>query len=733
MFKSTNGTQPIAKAPSLSRREFFKGSAAALVIGAYLPMLVGKRAQAHNHNATALTANAFVRVDNQGLVTILSKHIEFGQGVFTGLATLVAEEMDADWSQMRAEHAPADNSQYQNLFFGVQGTGGSTAIANSYQQMRQAGAAARYLLVNAAAKEWGVAPTEIQIQQGRITHRSTGKQAGFGDFVSLASTIKLPEQEMPLKSPDNFILIGQSLPKLDTDVKSNGAAVYTEDLHLDEMVAAIVSHAPNFGATIKRIDSSAATQSHGVLSVKQIANDRVAVYAKTTFDAIRGSRLLQIEWDNTHAEMRSSETLKSEFKKAVSSKGVSVAERGDAEKIIAADEDKLDVEMVFPYLAHAPMEPLDAVVHFQGNKVEAWFGSQLPTVDQGAIAQVFGISPNNVSIEVMLSGGSFGRRAQPDAGLAVEAALVAKAYDKQVPVKTVWTREDDIRGGRYRPMAVHKIAASLDDNGDISAWKHNVAVQSILKGSPFEGMMQNGIDPSSIEGIPDMPYPITHFSLQLHDMEVGVPVLWWRSVGHTHTAYAVETMIDTLLERAERDPIQGRLALMKNHPRETGVLKAVDKMVKKAGPVAEGRARGVAVVKSFGSYVAQIAEVSNLNNMPKVHKVWCAVDCGIALNPNVIKAQIEGGLGYGLDAMLYGEVTLNDDGQVAQSNFHDYQVMRIQDMPDVETMIVSSSEAPTGIGEPGTPPIAPAVSNAWRRLTGQFVTELPFVKGTKTA
>lgn len=733
MYQSSNGNRPLVQTPKVSRRQFLQGSATALVIGTYLPMLMGKRVQAHQHAEQGLTANAFVRIDSHGVVTILSKHIEFGQGVFTGLATLVAEEMDADWSQMRAEHAGADNSKYQNLFFGVQGTGGSTAIANSYQQMRQAGATARFMLVNAAAKEWGVSASEISIKNGQLTHAATRKQAGFGDLVTQAAKIQVPAEPLTLKSPEDFVLIGQSLPKLDTDIKTNGTAIYTEDLHLDDMVVAIVTHPPTFGATVKSVDNQAAQDSHGVLAVKTIGNDRVAVYAKNTFDAMRGSRLLEVRWDNSTAETRSSETLLAEYREAAKGKGISVLERGDAAKVIASDDNALTVEMAFPYLAHAPMEPLDAVIHHQDDGVHAWFGSQLPTVDQGAIAQVFGVPPDKVKIDVMLSGGSFGRRAQPDAGLAVEAALVAKAYGKDVPVKTVWTREDDIQGGRYRPMAVHKIGASLNEQGDITAWKHNIAVQSILKGSPFEAMMQNGIDPSSIEGVPDMPYPIENFSVQLHNMEAGVPVLWWRAVGHTHTAYAVETMLDTLLERAERDPVQGRLALMKDHPREMGVLKAVDDMTKQAGKVPEGRARGVAVVKSFGSYVAQIAEVSSVNGMPKVHKVWCAVDCGIALNPNVIKAQIEGGLGYGLDAMLYGELTLGENGVINQSNFHDYKVMRIEDMPEVEVHIVKSSEAPTGVGEPGTPPIAPAVSNAWRRLTGQFVTDLPFSRGTKKA
>ncbi|GAB5381395.1 MAG: xanthine dehydrogenase family protein molybdopterin-binding subunit [Aliiglaciecola sp.] len=715
---------------SLSRRRFIQGSAAGLVIGVHLPMFVGKSAFA-SPASNDLAANAFVRVNSDNTVTVLIKHIEFGQGAYTGLATLVAEDMEAAWSQMRAEHAPTNVDLYKNLAFGVQGTGGSTGLANSYLQMRRAGANAKQLLVNAAAQEWGVPATEISVNEGVVSHSSSAKKATFGELVKTASTLELPSEEPVLKSADSFRLIGTDVPKIDSMEKSTGQAQYTLDIYQPNMLTAVVAHAPAFGATVKSFDATGAKKVAGVVDVKQIPSG-IAVYGKNTHAAIKGRQALQIDWDFSKAETRSSEQLTKAFQAAVKRPGTEVVNRGDAKSIVANSSNRLEVEILFPYLAHAPMETLDAVMVFEGDKLTAWFGSQIPTMDQGSIAGNLGLKPENVTIHTMLAGGSFGRRTQPDAGFAVEAAQVAKAAGNGIPVKTLWTREDDIKGGRYRPMALHKMSAAMDQQGNITAWQHAIATQSILKGTMFESMMQNGIDPSSVEGVNDLQYEVPNLYVDLHDMEAGVPVLWWRSVGHTHTAYAVETFIDMLLEKAEQDPVQGRLALLGDRPREKGVLEHVAKMEAKAGPVPEGRARGVAVVKSFGSYVAQIAEVSvGDNQLPVVHHVWCAVDCGLAVNTNVVRAQIEGGLGYGLDAMLHGEITLGDNGQVEQSNFHDYTALRINQMPNVEIDIIKSAEPPSGVGEPGTPPIAPAVSNAWRRLTGQYVQVLPFTKGIK--
>lgn len=716
----------------LSRRNFIKGAAASIAVSMFLPIVAGQKASAKPAPATEeLTANAFIRIASDNTVTVLIKHIEFGQGTYTGLATLAAEELDADWAQVRAEHAPADVKLYANSLFGIQGTGGSTAIASSYMTMRKAGATARVWLVNAAAKKWQVPSDSLTVSQGVVSHKASGKSASFGELVAVAATLPAPTTEPKLKSPEQFNLIGRDIPKLDTEDKSSGQAIYTMDVQKDDMVVAVVAHPPAFGATVKSFDAAQSKKVPGVIDVKAVGSG-VAIYANSTFNAIKGKRVLQVEWDFSKAETRDSKQLFKDFGNALKKPGLSVVDQGDKTALNVAKSSAIEVEFNFPYLAHAPMETLDAVMQFKDGKVTAWFGSQLVTVDQGAIAQVFGVGPQNVDIRTQLAGGSFGRRAQQDSGLAVEAAQVTKAFGKPVPVKLVWTREDDIQGGRYRPMSVHKLKGAVDQKGNVVGWHHHVAIQSLLANSPFAGMIQNGVDVTSIEGAQEPPYGFPVLSLELTTMEVGVPVLWWRSVGHTHTAYAIETAIDALLEKVEKDPVEGRLALMQNHPRERNVLKLVATMADKAGKTPSGRARGVAVVKSFSTYVAQIAEVSKgQDGKPKVHRVWCAVDCGLAVNTNVVKAQLEGGIGYGLDAALHGEVTLGDKGKVNQSNFHDYKVLRINEAPAIEVEIVKSAEPPTGVGEPGVPPIAPAVANAWRRLTGQYITTLPFDKGVQ--
>lgn len=712
----------------LSRRRFLQGSAASLVISMHLPILHSNRAIAGTE--TELTANAFIKITQDNIVTVLIKHIEVGQGAFTGLASLAADEMDANWSQIHAEHASANVQLYANLAFGIQGTGGSTGLANSYMTMRKAGATAKQWLINAAAKKWQVNANEISVESGIVSHPS-GKQANFGDLVTVATTIPAPTEEPKLKTTEQFTFIGKELPRLDTKGKSTGSSIYTLDIHKPKMLTAVVAHPPSFGATVISFDSSEAKKIKGVKDVKATPFG-LAVYANNTFNAIKGRKALTIEWDYSKAETRNSEALFKMFSETAAKPGIQVTKKGDVKTALANTENKFDVELSFPYLAHAPMEPLDAVMQFKDGQVTAWFGSQIPTLDQGAIAKVFAVDPSKVDIQTQISGGSFGRRTQPDAGFATEAAFVTKMADEGVPVKLVWTREDDIQGGRYRSMSVHKLAGAVDNKGKLVGWKHTIAIQSIMKGGAFESQVKNGIDPSSIEGADKIPYALPNLDVQLHDMEAGVPVLWWRSVGHSHTAYAVETAIDLLLQMAEKDPIKGRLELMQDNPREAQVLKHVAQMAEKSGPVPTGRARGVAVVTSFGSYVAEIAEVSkDSNGMPKVHHVWCAIDCGLAVNPNIVKAQMEGGIGFGLDAALHGEITLGEQGKVEQSNFHNYTALRITEMPEIDVDILPSDAAPTGVGEPGTPPIAPAVSNAWRRLTGQYVTTLPFSKGTK--
>lgn len=706
---------------SISRRRFLQstaGAAGALIIGVHLPEI----ARAQSATATVFEPNAFVRVAEDNTVTVLVKHLEFGQGPYTGLSTLVAEEMDADWPQMRAEAAPANVELYKNLAFGIQGTGGSTAMANSYEQMRQAGASARAMLVAAAAEMWDVDAAKITVAKGIVSHAS-GKESRFGALAAKAATLEVPT-DVPLKNPADFRLIGTLRPKLDTAAKTDGSALYALDLYLEDMVTVLVRHAPRFGATVAGFDDTMTREVSGVLAVKQIPSG-VAIYANNTYAAMKGRDVLKVRWNDEAAETRSSEQMLNEFRSALNEEGSSAETRGDVSTPTSEGSRTFTAEYSFPYLAHAPMETLDGVIHVRDDAVEVWMGSQMQTLDHQTVAGVLGRQPEDVKLHTLMAGGSFGRRAQPVSDFAAELAEVAKASKDGAPIKLMWTREDDIQGGRYRPLTAHRLRGTLDAEGNITHWENKIATQSIMKGSPFEQIIQNGIDPTSVEGSRGLPYTIPNLAVSLKTMESPVPVLWWRSVGHTHTAFATETFVDELLAKAGKDPVEGRLELLVDEPRHKGVLTAVADLADWRGKVPAGRARGVALHKSFNTYVAEIVEVSNNDGQPRVHKVWCAVDCGVAVNPNVIVAQMEGGIGYGLSAALFNEITLKEGGEIAQSNFHDYRSLRISEMPEVHVRIVTSTESPTGVGEPAVPPIAPALANAWRALTGKSVRRLP--------
>jgi isoquinoline 1-oxidoreductase beta subunit len=699
---------------------------AGLVIGFYLPRGL-RAASAAPTSAAPFAPNAFVRIGTDNTVTVLIKHIEFGQGPFTGLATLVAEELDADWSQVRAEHAPSNPELYKNLLFGMQGTGGSTAIANSYEQMRQAGATARAMLVDAAAQAWRVPASEITVERGVVRHAPTKRQGRFGQFTEAAARLPVPSS-VTLKDPSTFRFIGKdgSVRKLDAAGKTNGKAQFTLDIRERGMLTVVLARPPRFGARVASFDASDARAVRGVVDVRQIPTG-IAVYADGFWPAAKARDRLRITWDESGAERRGSEQIVAEYRALARSPGMVAAAHGDVDAALGRASRVIEAEFVFPYLAHATMEPLDGFLRWDGERAVARFGSQIQTGDHQAIAKVLGLPFERVELETMLAGGSFGRRAQQNAHLAAELAEVAKAVGPGRPVKLVWTREDDMRGGYYRPLTVHRMRGAVQD-GRVVAWSATVVTQSLLKGSPFAVMIQNGIDATSVEGSNEIPYDVADFRCDLHTTEVGVPVLWWRSVGHTHTGYAVECFVDELLQSAGQDPVAGRLAMMGKAPREAGALRAVAELARwsSPGPV-NGRARGVAVVKSFNSYVAQIAEVSLEGGVPRVHKVWCAVDCGVAVNPDVIRAQIEGGIGFGLGHALYAEITLVD-GRPVQGNFDSYRSLRIHEMPAVEVTIVRSSEKPTGVGEPGVPPIAPAVANALARLGVERPRRLPMVR-----
>ncbi|WP_423210069.1 molybdopterin cofactor-binding domain-containing protein [Paracoccus yeei] len=703
-----------------TRRGFLAGGTGLLLA---LALPVG-RGRAQVTVAGPFAPNAFIRIGTDDLVTVMIKHLEMGQGPYTGLATLVAEELDADWSQMRAEGAPADDRLYANLAFGAQGTGGSTAIANSFMQMRKAGAAARAMLVAAAAEEWGVPASEITVKAGVVAHEASGRSSGFGALSTAAARQPVPE-DPPVKAPADFVLIGTDRPKLDSASKSTGTAQFTLDVYRDGMLTVVVAHPPRFGAILARVDDSAALAVKGVEMVRTVPAG-VAVYATNTYAALKGRDALILEWDDSKAETRSSTQLFAAFAEAAAQGGETVEEEGDLSAIDGAAR-VLTAEYRFPYLAHAPMEPLDAVIETKGGKAELWFGSQFPSFDKPTIAGALGIAPEDVTINVLMAGGSFGRRAQGSAHLAAEVGAIAKAAGRDGAFKLVWTREDDVKGGYYRPMTVHRLRAGLDADGTIIGWENVVANQSIMAGTPMEAMLKGGPDNSSFEGSTGLPYRLGAKRIGWARMESPVSVLWWRSVGHTHTAYAVETFLDEVLEAAGKDPVQGRLDLLPPEAaRERAVIAEAARMADWQGPRRDGKGYGIAYAKSFGTYVAEVVEVEDRGGTPRVTRVWCAVDCGIAVNPNVIRAQMEGGIGYALSAALHSRITLAPGGTVEQSNFHDYPMLRIAEMPAVEVSIIRSAADPTGVGEPGVPPLAPAMANAWRALNGARQYQLPF-------
>lgn len=712
-----------------SRRGFLKlvaGSSAGLVLAMNLPGANAseqKPAMAVSEDGK-FQPNAFVKIGTDNKVYVAIKHLEMGQGTYTGLATLVAEELDANWDQIVSEGAPTDTAKYKNLFWGAMGTGGSSAIANSFEQMRMAGATARAMLVAAAAEQWQVPVAQITISDGVVSHTASNRSAAFGELAELAARQPVPGYEdLTVKKPADFKLIGQKVSRKDLG-KTDGTAVFTQDIKLDGMLTAMVTHPPRFGAKLKAFDASQAKQVKGVVDVIAIPSG-VAVLAKDYWSAEKGRDQLKIEWDESQAMSKSSADLMAEYKALAKSPGAVARNDGNTDAALANAVTVIEADFEFPYLAHATMEPMNCVAQIRDDGCEIWNGEQLNTGDQAVVAQMLGVKPEQVKINMLFAGGSFGRRANPHSDYVVETVNIAKAKPG-VPVKLVWSREDDTRAGYFRPMYYHKIRGGLDADGNLIGWEQRIVGQSILKGTAFEAfMVKDGIDATSVEGASTLPYAVPNLKVDLHTVTVPVPVQWWRSVGHTHTAFSTEVFIDRVAKASGKDAVEMRMDLLQGHPRHQGVLKLAAEKAGWGRKLPEGRALGVAVHESFNSYVAEVAEVSLISGGGfKVEKVWCAVDCGFAVNPEIIKAQMEGGIGYGLSPALMSEITI-DKGTVVQSNFHDYQVLRISEMPDVEVHIVPSAEAPTGVGEPGTPPIAPAVANALYALTGQEFNKLP--------
>jgi len=717
-------------APSRSRRVFLQSAGAAgLVIGfGWLAPTSAEAALPGVEGAATgpLAPNAFVRVGTDNLVTVICKHHEMGQGNTTGLASLVADELDADWSLVRTEYAPADAKLYNNLAFGpMQGTGGSSAIANSFLQYRGAGATARAMLVAAAAEAWHVPASEIRTSKSTLTHAS-GRRATYGE-MAVAASRQTPPDNPPLKSAAQFTFIGKdrSTPRVDSPSKCNGTAIYTIDVKLPGLLAAVIAWPPSFGARLVSFDGADAKNVKGVTDVVEVP-EGVAVVATGTWAALQGRRALKVQWDESASKDLDSEALLARYRAQAAQPGTPFAKPVSTSAAPAAVK-TVEAVYEFPFLAHATMEPMNCVAWLHDGMLETWSGHQFQTFDHMFSAKAAGLPMEKVKLHTLVSGGSFGRRANVWSDFTVAAVNVAKAIGGRAPVRLQFSREDDMGAGLYRPMYVHAVKAGLDAQGRIAAWQHTIVGQSINAGGAMAQLIKDGVDPTSVEGVDKSIYDLPMLAGSLHSPTLAVRPLWWRSVGNTHTAYVMETMIDELAVAAGRDPLAFRLSLLGKSPRAAAVLKLAAGKAGWGKPRRAGVAQGIAVHESFDSFVAQVAEVSLRNGKVRVERVVCAVDCGVPVNPDVIRAQMEGCIGFALGALYYSEIDIKE-GRAAQRNFDTYRALRIYEMPRVEVHIMPSTEKPGGVGEPGLPPLAPAVANAVAKLGRPRVRRLPFTR-----
>jgi len=664
--------------------------------------------------------NAFVRIAPDNSVTVLIKHSEMGQGVWTSIPMVVADELDCDWSKVKVEHAPAA-PEYKHTVFGMQMTGGSTSTWESFAQLREAGATARALLVAAAMKKWNIdAASDIRTENGYVIHGD--KKLSYGELAEAAAKLPMPAN-VALKKPEEFRLIGKPTRRLDSKAKVTGTAEFGIDVKRPNMLIATVARAPVFGAKVKSFDATKAKAVAGVVDVVQVPSG-VAVLGKHFWAAKQARDALVIDWDLGDGAKISTEGLRADYRKLAQTSGAVAKTAGDVDAALKAGK-VIEAEYEMPFLAHAPMEPENCTVEIGKDGADIWTGTQFQTLDQGLSAQILGLKPEQVRVHTTFLGGGFGRRANPTCDYVTEAVQVAKASGKTV--KVVWTREDDIHGGYYRPMWLSRVRATLGKDGKPSAWAQTIVGQSIIAGTPFaSAMIKDGVDVTSVEGAADSPYleAVPAHRVDLHSPTSPISVLWWRSVGHSNTGFVVESFVDELAHAAKQDPLKYRQALLPEKSRERLALDLAAEKFGWGKPLPKGHAAGIAVHQSFGSYVAQIAEVSVADKKITVHRVVCAIDCGPVVNPLTIEAQMQSGIAFGLGAALHSELTFKD-GKVEQSNFHNYLVLRSNEMPKVEVHIVPSTDKMGGAGEPGTPPIAPAVANAVFAATGQRLRKLP--------
>ncbi|MEO5592013.1 MAG: xanthine dehydrogenase family protein molybdopterin-binding subunit [Chitinophagaceae bacterium] len=708
---------------NIDRRQFLKSGAllsGGLVISFMLPVSAKQLKKLHAAVPNLyFTPNAFLRVGVDDSINITLSHVEMGQGVWTTLSMLIAEELDADWKNITIEHSPAGKS-YVHTAYGLQITGGSSSTWSEFDRYRQAGATARVLLVQAAAEKFGVQPADCRTENGMVI--AGNQKISYGELAMAAAALPAPGN-VELRKPEQWKYIGKGVKRLDAPDKVNGTAKYGMDVHFPGLLTALVAHSPVIGGKVISFDATGAKAVAGVRDVVQIPTG-VAVIADHFWAAKKGRDALKIVWDPGPNTNLSSVTQLADYKKLAGEKGLPALEKGNVETAMGKAVKIVEAEYSLPYLAHAAMEPINCTVKIEGDKCEIWTGTQMPGVDQAAAAKILGFKTEQVDIITPYLGGGFGRRATPSSDFVSEAVEIAKASKKAI--KMVWTREDDMRAMYYRPAFLHRMRIGVDKDGYPIAWKQTIIGQSLTAGTPFDSKAP--IDDAAVEGVKDSPYMtgIPDIYIGAQNPAIPVPVLWYRSVGHTHTGYVMETIIDDLARQAGKDPVEYRRHLLKDHKRHLGALNLA---VEKAGwskPLPKGHFHGVAVHEAFRSFVCQVAEISlDERGHVKIHKVVCAIDCGLAVNPDGVKAQMESGIIFGITMALYGEITI-DKGKIQQSNFHDYKIARINEAPAIEVYIVPSTDEMGGAGEPCVPPTAPAIANAIFAATGKRIRKLPF-------
>jgi isoquinoline 1-oxidoreductase beta subunit len=703
-----------------SRRRFLQAGAAAgggLMLSLRLPFA--------NHHAQAADAdgfapNAFIRIEADGQIVLTMPYVEMGQGTYTSIAMLIAEELEVELRQVRLEHAPPDEKLYGNpLFGGLQATGNSNAMRAAWQPLRQAGAIARTMLVSAAAKKWKVEPASCRAERGEVTHAASGRRIKYGAIATDAGKLPVPKN-VALKRPQDFKLIGTPAKRLDAPAKVNGTAVYGIDVRPPGVKIATLAQSPVFGGRVKSVDDAAAKAVKGVRQIVRL-DDAVAVVADHMGAAKKGLAALAIEWDDgPHAKLNTKEIV-GELEKATLNSGAVAQNIGDVDAAMAGSTTKVEATYAVPFLAHATMEPMNCTVHVRPDGCEVWVGSQVVARAQAAAAKVTGLPLDKVVVHNHLIGGGFGRRLEIDG--VIRAVQIAQQVEG--PVKVVWTREEDIQHDMYRPYFFDRMSAGLDEKGMPVAWNHRFAGSSIIaRWAP--PLFSNGLDPDTTEGAINLAYALPNMHVEYLRVEpAGIPTAFWRSVGPSHNVFVTESFMDELAAAARQDPVAYRRALLDKSPRAKAVL---DLAAEKAGwgqPLPDRVGRGVSVQFAFANYMAQVAEVEvSKDGAVRVRRVVCAVDCGTAVNPDTVRAQIEGAIIFGITAALHGEITLKN-GRVEQTNFDTYQMLRIDEAPAIEVYIVQSSEPPGGMGEPGTSAIVPAVTNAIFAATGKRLRKLP--------